>query len=134
MNTMRAVRVESCGGPEQMSVQVVPRPEPGPGEIRIRLSACGINLIDTYHRSGLYPLSMPTGLGCEGAGIVEVVGDGVDDLIVGDRVGFAMAMGAYAEAIVLARGAVVKIPEGAVKPRKKPKSASPPDQKQDDLF
>ena len=107
MNTMRAVRVESCGGPEQMSVQVVPRPEPGPGEIRIRLSACGINLIDTYHRSGLYPLSMPTGLGCEGAGIVEVVGDGVDDLIVGDRVGFAMAMGAYAEAIVLARGAVV---------------------------
>ena len=112
MNTMRAVRVESCGGPEQMSVQVVPRPEPGPGEIRIRLSACGINLIDTYHRSGLYPLSMPTGLGCEGAGIVEVVGDGVDDLIVGDRVGFAMAMGAYAEAIVLARGAVVKIPEG----------------------
>ncbi|MBT6181665.1 MAG: alcohol dehydrogenase catalytic domain-containing protein, partial [Halieaceae bacterium] len=111
MSTMRAVRVDLCGGPEQMSMREVPRPEPGPGEVRICLSACGINLIDTYHRSGLYPLALPTGLGCEGAGRVDAIGDGVDDVNVGERVGFAMAMGAYAEAIVLPRGALVKIPD-----------------------
>ena len=111
MSTMKAVRVESCGGPEQMSIREVARPEPGPGEVRICLSACGINLIDTYHRSGLYPLALPTGLGCEGAGRVDAIGDGVDDLNVGERVGFAMAMGAYAEAIVLPRRALVKIPD-----------------------
>jgi NADPH2:quinone reductase len=112
MDTMKAVRVDICGAPEQMSVKDVPTPQPGPGEVRIKLKACGINLIDTYHRSGLYPLALPTGLGCEGAGVVDALGEGVDDLREGDRVGFAMGLGAYAEAIVLPRGALVKIPAG----------------------
>lgn len=112
MDTMKAVRVDICGAPEQMSVKDVPTPQPGPGEVRIKLKACGINLIDTYHRSGLYPLTLPTGLGCEGAGRVDALGEGVDDLREGDCVGFAMGLGAYAEAIVLPRGALVKIPAG----------------------
>ncbi len=112
MDTMKAVRIDVCGAAEQMLVKDVPLPKPGTGEVRIRLKACGINLIDTYHRSGLYPLALPTGLGCEGAGLVDALGEGIDDLIEGDRVGFAMGMGAYAEAIVLPRGALVKIPAG----------------------
>jgi len=111
MRTIRAVKVEACGAAEQMTVQNVPEPLPGGGEVRVRMSACGINLIDTYHRSGLYPLSLPTGLGCEGAGVVDAVGEGVEDLAVGERVGFAMAMGAYAEAIVLPRSSLVRVPD-----------------------
>ena len=111
MSTIRAVRVETCGAAEQMTVQSVPEPTPSAGQVRVRMSACGINLIDTYHRSGLYPLPLPTGLGCEGAGVVDAVGEGVDDLVVGERVGFAMAMGAYAEAIVLPRSSLVRIPD-----------------------
>ena len=110
MSTIRAVRVETCGVAEQMTVQAIPEPAPGSKEVRIRMSACGINLIDTYHRSGLYPLPLPTGLGCEGAGVVDAVGEGVDDLVVGDRVAFAMAMGAYAESIVLPRASLVRVP------------------------
>lgn len=110
MGTIKAVRVETCGAAEQMSVQSVPEPIPGAGEVIIRMSACGINLIDTYHRSGLYPLPLPTGLGCEGAGVVGAVGDGVDDFAIGERVAFAMAMGAYAEAILLPRTSLVRIP------------------------
>jgi len=112
VSTIRAVRVETCGTAEQMSVQNIPEPMPGPGEVRIRMSACGINLIDTYHRSGLYPLPLPTGLGCEGSGIVDGVGEGVSDLHPGERVAFALAMGAYAEAIVLPRTSLVRIPRG----------------------
>lgn len=112
MSIIRAVRVETCGTAEQMSVQNIPEPMPGPGEVRIRMSACGINLIDTYHRSGLYPLPLPTGLGCEGSGIVDGVGEGVSDLHPGERVAFAMAMGAYAEVIVLPRTSLVRIPRG----------------------
>ena len=112
MDMMKAVRVDVCGAAEQMSVREVPLPEPNAGEVRIKLKACGINFIDIYHRSGLYPLALPAGLGCEGAGLVDALGEGVDDLSEGDRVGFAMAMGAYAEAIVLPRGALVKIPAG----------------------
>ena len=89
----------------------MPEPSPDAGQVRVRMSACGINLIDTYHRSGLYPLPLPTGLGCEGAGVVDAVGEGVDDLAVGERVAFAMAMGAYAEAIVLPRASLVRIPD-----------------------
>ena len=112
MSTIRAVRVEACGAAEQMMVQSVPEPTPGVGEVRVRMSACGINLIDTYHRSGLYPLPLPTGLGCEGAGVIDAVGEEVDDLVAGERVAFAMAMGAYAEAIVLPRASLVRIPDG----------------------
>ena len=64
MDTMKAVRVDVCGAAEQMSIKEVSLPQPRAGEVRIRLRACGINLIDTYHRKGLYPLALPTGLGC----------------------------------------------------------------------
>ena len=75
-------------------MQLVDKPigEPGPGEVRVRLSVIGVNLIDTYHRSGLYPLPLPSGLGVEGAGEVEAVGDGVD-MAIGTRVAFTMALG-----------------------------------------
>ena len=108
---MKSIIIEQTGGPEIMQMVDTPLPTPGPGEVRVKLSAIGINLIDTYHRSGLYPLPLPTGLGCEGAGVVDAIGDGVSDLAVGERVGFSMAIGAYAEQIVMPAPALVKIPE-----------------------
>ena len=82
----KAIRISEFGGPEVMKFQDVDLPEPAPGEARIRHTAIGLNFIDTYHRSGLYPLDLPTGLGSEGAGVVEAVGIGVTDVAVGDRV------------------------------------------------
>ncbi|MBL9017088.1 MAG: alcohol dehydrogenase catalytic domain-containing protein, partial [Myxococcales bacterium] len=74
---MKAIRIAQNGGPEVMKLEDVPLADPGPGEVLVRHHAIGINFVDTYHRSGLYPLAMPTGLGTEGAGIVEAVGPGV---------------------------------------------------------
>ena len=82
----QSVRLEKFGGPEEMVLAEVAVPEPGPGEARIRHTAIGINFIDIYHRTGLYPLPLPTRLGSEAAGIVEALGEGVDGLRVGDRV------------------------------------------------
>ena len=81
-----AIRIDKFGGPEVLDFREVDLPDPGPGEARIRHTAIGLNFIDTYHRSGLYPLDLPTGLGSEGAGVIEAVGDGVTDVAVGDRV------------------------------------------------
>lgn len=81
-----AIRIEKFGGPEVMQFEEVDLPDPGPGEARIRHTAIGLNFIDTYHRSGLYPLELPAGLGSEGAGNIEAVGEGVTDIAVGDRV------------------------------------------------
>ena len=79
---MKAVRVDVCGAAEQMSVKEVPLPEPNAGEVRIKLKACGINFIDTYHRSGLYPLPLPSGIGLEAAAkIVEISGGKVAGFI-----------------------------------------------------
>lgn len=108
---MKSIMIEQTGGPEVMQVVNAPMPSPGAGDVLVKLSAIGINLIDTYHRSGLYPLPLPSGLGCEGAGVVEAIGDGVTDFAIGERVGFSMAIGAYAEAIVLPAPALVKIPD-----------------------
>jgi NADPH:quinone reductase len=110
-DTISAIQIEAFGTPQEMQLKTLPLPQPAAGEVRLKLTAIGINLIDTYHRSGLYPLPLPTGLGCEGAGIVEAVGDGVSDVKIGDRAAFAMAIGAYAEAIVLPAAALVKIPD-----------------------
>ncbi len=88
------------GGPEVLSYEDVEVPEPGPGEARVRLAASGVNFIDVYQRTGLYPLETPFTLGQEGAGEVEAVGEGVEELSVGDHVAFAGVMGAYAEQIV----------------------------------
>ena len=76
----KAIRIEQAGGPEQMQLVDVEVGEPGPGEVRIRHQACGLNYIDIYQRSGVYPLPMPLSLGMEGAGVIEAVGEGVTHL------------------------------------------------------
>ena len=108
----RAVRISQAGGPEVLTIEPVQVGDPGPGEIRIRHAACGLNYIDIYHRSGVYPLPMPTGLGMEGAGIVEAVGEGVTHLRPGDRAAYAsQPIGAYATARVMPARCVVKLPD-----------------------
>jgi NADPH2:quinone reductase len=97
---MKAIRINEHGGPEVLSYEDVPVPEPGPGEARVRLAAAGVNFIDVYQRTGLYPKETPFTLGQEGAGEVDAVGEGVEDLSVGDYVVFANVMGAYAEYVV----------------------------------
>lgn len=82
---MRAVRFEKTGGPEVLTLTEVETPSPKAGEILIRQQAIGLNFIDTYHRSGLYPVKLPSGLGMEGAGVVEAIGDGVTRHVPGDR-------------------------------------------------
>jgi NADPH2:quinone reductase len=109
---IKSVKIDQFGGPDVLQLVSTLCPEPGPGEVRVRLTAIGINLIDTYHRTGLYPLPLPTGLGCEGAGVVEAVGDQVTSLQLGERVGFCLGLGAYSEAIVLPHTSLVKIPDG----------------------
>jgi NADPH2:quinone reductase len=110
---MRAVRFEKTGGPEVLEVVDVPKPAPGPGQILIRQEAIGINFIDTYHRSGLYPVKLPSGLGSEGAGVVEAVGEGVTRFKVGDLAASAGgALGAYAEYALVPADRAVKIPPG----------------------
>ena len=97
---MKAIRVSEHGGPEVLSYEDVETPEPGPGQARVRLAASGINFIDIYQRTGTYPMDPPFTLGQEGAGEVEAVGEGVEEVSPGDYVAFAGVMGSYAEYIV----------------------------------
>ena len=85
---VKAIRIHTAGGPEQMIWEDVEVGDPGPGQVRVRHTAVGLNFIDVYHRTGLYPLPLPHGLGMEGAGIVEAIGTGVTDLAEGDRVAY----------------------------------------------
>jgi NADPH2:quinone reductase len=94
---MKAVRVHNYGGPEVLTLEDIPIPEPKPGEAPVKIEASGVNFIDIYHRTGLYPLKTPFTLGMEGAGIVDAVGEGVTELKNGDRVAYAMISGSYAE-------------------------------------
>ena len=108
----RAVRIEQPGGPDAMRLVEVPIGEPGPGEIRIRHRACGLNFIDVYHRTGLYPLPLPAPLGMEAAGFVEAVGEGVTHLRAGDRAAYASTPpGSYCEARVMPAKCVVQLPD-----------------------
>ena len=109
-----AIRARETGGPEVMRWEEVEVGDPGPGQIRVRHSFVGLNYIDTYHRSGLYPIAeSPFTPGLEGAGAVEAVGDGVEDLAVGDRIAYAAPpMGAYAEVRLMTAANVVKVPDG----------------------
>lgn len=108
-----AIRVHEYGGPEKMVWEDVPRPDPKPGEALVRQEAIGLNYIDVYFRTGLYKApSLPVTIGMEGAGVVEAVGDGVTDIKPGDRVAYAGALGAYAEARCVNADRLVKIPEG----------------------
>jgi len=109
----KAIRIHQYGGPEALRWEEVEVSDPGPGQIRIRQSAVGLNYIDVYHRTGLYPLpSLPWTLGMEGAGRVDAVGAGVTELQVGDRVAYASPpVGAYAEVRLIAADRVVALPE-----------------------
>ena len=108
----KAIRIHAPGGPEVLSWDDVEVSDPGDGEVRLRQTAVGLNYIDTYHRSGAYPVGdLPAVIGLEGAGVVEAVGPGVSDLREGDRVAYAtVPLGAYAEARVISAGRVVKLP------------------------
>ncbi|MFG6466886.1 quinone oxidoreductase family protein [Roseateles sp. BYS87W] len=110
--TNKAVVIEAPGGAEQLKLIDVDVGEPGPGEIRIRHVACGLNFIDVYHRSGAYPLPLPARLGMEGAGVVEAVGAGVTHLQPGDRAAYAsQPPGAYCTARVMPAKCVLKLPD-----------------------
>ncbi|MEP6784914.1 MAG: quinone oxidoreductase [Sphingomonadales bacterium] len=107
----RVARIETTGGPEVIDWIDVDLPAPGPGEVRVRSTAVGLNYIDTYHRRGIYPMALPSGLGVEAAGVVEALGEGVTALAVGDRVAtFGPALGAYATERNVAAASQFKIP------------------------
>lgn len=108
---MRAIRVHEPGGPDAMRLEEVPVPEPGPGEARVRLAYSGVNFIDTYHRSGLYPLPIPFTPGSEGAGVVDAVGEGVAEVSVGERVAYAGRPGSYAEQAIVPADRLVPVPD-----------------------
>jgi len=109
----RTVIINQHGGPEVLTIVDRLVGEPGPGEIRIRHHACGLNFIDVYQRSGLYPMEMPAALGREAAGVVEAVGEGVTHLKPGDRAAYAAAVsGAYCEARVMPAAQVCPLPDG----------------------
>ncbi|RZS52349.1 quinone oxidoreductase family protein [Sphaerotilus mobilis] len=108
----RAIQILAFGGPEAMQLVDVDVGQPGPGEVRIRHHAAGLNFIDVYQRTGLYPNALPLSLGMEGAGLVEAVGEGVEHLSVGDRVAYAsQPPGSYCEARVMPAKCVVQLPD-----------------------
>lgn len=108
----KAIRIKRTGGPEVMEYVDVDVGDPGPGEARVRQHAIGINYIDVYFRSGLYPHPLPAGLGMEGAGVVEAVGEGVTEVAVGDRVAYAgRPLGAYAEVRNMPAAILLRLPD-----------------------
>jgi NADPH2:quinone reductase len=108
--TMRAIRVHTTGGPEVLREEQIALPTPGAGEALVRVEFAGVNFIDTYKRTGLYKVPLPTTLGEEGAGVVEATGDGVTEVNPGDRVAWASVMGAYAEHAVVRSARLVPLP------------------------
>ncbi|MBK9373212.1 MAG: quinone oxidoreductase [Holophagales bacterium] len=106
-----AIRIHQTGGPEVLRWDEVEVGPPGPGEVRLRHTAIGLNFIDTYHRSGLYPLPLPAIPGSEGAGVVEEIGAGVSEVKPGDRVAYAGPVGAYAEERLVPAHRLVPLPE-----------------------
>ena len=111
MTDIQAIRIPDHGGAEKMRLETVPCPKPGPGEILIEHKAIGVNFIDTYHRSGLYKLAMPSGLGLEAAGIVSEIGEGTEGWSVGDHAVYCSGpIGAYAQAHTVSGDKAVKLP------------------------
>lgn len=109
---MKAIRVESHGGPEVLCLTDLPDPTPGEGQLLVRLEAAGVNFIDIYHRTGLYPNPLPLTLGLEGAGVVTGVGPEVAGFREGDRVTWTNVQGSYAEAVLVPAEQAVAVPEG----------------------
>ena len=107
---MKAVRVHKYGGPEVLTLEEIPVPEPKAGEARVKIEAIGVNYVDVYQRTGLYPLQTPFTLGTEGAGIVDAVGPNVTEVKKGERVGYAMIPGSYAEYAIVPAARLVPIP------------------------
>jgi len=109
---MHAIEISETGGPEVLTYVDKPRPSPGPSEVLIKAEASGVNFVDTYFRSGLYPHELPFVLGAEVAGTVAAIGDGVTTLRIGDRVASADAIGAYAEYCIAPADLVARVPDG----------------------
>jgi len=109
---MKAIHVEGFGGPEVLRLVELPDPVPGPGQLRVRVEAAGLNFIDVYHRTGLYPNPLPFVPGLEGAGVVEGVGPDVTDFREGDRVAWATALGSYAGRHLVPAAQAIKPPRG----------------------
>jgi NADPH2:quinone reductase len=107
---MKAIYIEQTGGAEVLRYGDQPEPEPGAGQVLVRIAASGVNFIDTYHRSGLYKVPLPAILGSEGAGVVEALGADVSGLRVGDHVGWASARGSYAEYAAVSANQLIPIP------------------------
>eukprot|EP00128_Syssomonas_multiformis_P009711 Colp12_sorted_trinity150504_noHs@27792 len=110
MATMKAVRVHEHGDSSKLVYEDVPKPAAGNGSVLVKILAAGVNFIDTYHRSGLYPLNLPVILGREGAGVVEAVGSGVTDFKVGDKIAFVFTPGTYCEYTTVPVGQAVHLP------------------------
>lgn len=109
---MKAIRIHQQGGPDVLNYEEVPQPEPGPGQVRIRIEAAGVNYLDTYHRNGLYERAVPFTPGSEAAGIVDALGEGVTAVSPGDRVAYAMHIGAYADYALVPEWRLAKVPDG----------------------
>src|ERR1019366_1308931 len=109
---MLAIRIHETGGPEKLRVDDVPLPAPGAGELRLRVEAAGVNFVDTYMRSGLYPVKLPHTFGQEAAGVVTAVGAGVMEFKVGDRVASAAVRGAYAAEALAPAAQTFRLPDG----------------------
>jgi NADPH:quinone reductase len=111
----KAVRFHETGGPEVLRYEDVEVGDPGPGQVRLRHEAVGLNFADTYFRSGLYPVPLPAGMGVEAAGVVEAVGEGVTNVAAGDRVtytGFINTLGAYSTERLCPAAPLIKLPQG----------------------
>jgi NADPH2:quinone reductase len=109
---MKAIMVHEFGGPEVLRYEDVPTPEPGAGEVRVKIGAIGVNFIDTYHRDGLYKNPLPLALGQEGAGAIVALGEGVADFKVGDHVAWKDQFGSYAEEVAIPAAKLVPVPDG----------------------
>jgi NADPH2:quinone reductase len=107
-----AIRVHETGGPEVLKWEEVEVGDPGPGQVKLRQEAAGLNFIDVYHRTGLYKQELPFTPGTEGAGVVEAIGGGVTNIQVGDRVAYAGPIGGYAEERLIAADRLIKLPDG----------------------
>ena len=109
----RAIRFDQIGGPEVLKLETVAVGEPGPGQARVRHTYVAVNFIDIYFRTGQYPLALPNGLGSDAVGVVEAVGEGVDDIKVGDRVGYLLGpQGAYSDVRVMPADVLIPLPDG----------------------
>jgi len=109
---MKAIRIDGFGGPETLRLADVPDPSPGPGQVVVRVEAAGVNFVDVYHRTGLYPNPLPLVPGMEGAGVVEARGPAVATLREGDRVAWTGVLGSYADRIAIAADRAVLLPSG----------------------